>query len=147
LLPPDIIAEREIRFKEIRGKILYTFLGDGTVRAEAQEFQETAAVDAGAIDVDLVVSLTGEGTARYQVDGNPGVMHFTDPDVDGFYLSVTLGGVSILQDLSIQDLVWFGSRNGESPSLPYECRDSTLSLTVPPLQEGNPPAILTLIRN
>jgi len=146
-LPPDIIEERVIRFQEIHGKILYTFRGDGTVQAVAQTVQATAAVDAGAIDVDLVVSLTGKGTAQYQVDGNPGSMRMHDPDVDQFNLSVSLGGVSILQDISIQDLVWFGMKNNESPALPYECRDSTLSLTVPPLHEGDPSATVILVRN
>jgi hypothetical protein len=147
ILPAEVIDERQIRYQETSGEILYTFTGDGTVLVEAQDFRMTAAVDAGEIDLDLVVALDGTGSARYREDRHRGTLHLSDPNIDQVGIKATLGGISILQGIPIHYLVWFGSTDNQAGPIPYECGENTLSVTGPRIQKDTPPVTFILIRN
>jgi hypothetical protein len=135
-LPADAIQNGEVVLKDTTGSLVYVFDASGKLTAKADKFQVQADINVSSVNLPLLITINGTGIADYQVAADATGVDFSDFDVSGLSLNVTLAGNSLGSAISANDLLWFNPGESQTVSMAMQCSGDTLQLT-PPIQKAN----------
>ncbi len=102
VLPADILEANQLTLTGTEGIFRYDFSPNGNLIGSAEDFKILGMTKRGLFNLNVIASLTGQGTGKYTVDTQSQELVLTNLVDKGFNLDVTVGGVSLLKQDSSQ---------------------------------------------
>lgn len=137
ILPPEIQQQGKITIENSTGQMLYTFDDQGAASVNADNFTLNGSAETSFLKLPAQAVLNGSSTASYMADDETGALQFSNPVNHGLAISAKVSGITIVDNLSIDNNIWF-SGSGVSPSIAFTCQGNNLTVT-PPVEPAVPP--------